>query len=122
MTDTDPVAELRARLEAAERQAAERIEALQRRLMDRAAYAELVAGDYARAKLDREAAERDELARLGPEFTREQLRDSKFYQEHAAEIEQAAKNGRITNVGGIPDHGSAAREAVREQMRRDGTL
>lgn len=30
------------------------------------------------------------------EFTREQLRDPKFYQEHAAEIEQAMLAGRIT--------------------------
>ena len=119
MTD-DPVAELRARLEAVEQQARQTIEDLQRRVASREAYAEVSGAAYARAKADREAAERDELARLGPTFTREELRDPSFYAAHAAEIEMAVKRGRITGTGGIPDHNSAAREAVRDQMRKDG--
>lgn len=122
MTDTDLIAELRARLEAAERQAAETIADLQRRVDSREAYAEASGRGYAQAKAEREAAERDELARLGPTFTREQLRDPAFYAAHKSEIETAAARGRISGIGGIPQHNSTAREAIRAEMREKGMI
>ena len=121
MTDTDLVAQLRARLEAQEKQAAEQIEALQRRVQDREEYARLSGAGYAKANADREAAERAEQARLGPEFSREQLRDPEFFQAHKSEIETAVRRGRITGIVGLAQS-SPAREAIRAQMRKDGML
>lgn len=123
MTDTDDlVTQLRGRLAALEAEAGERVQELQRRLASREAYAEASGAAYARARADREAAERDELARLGPTFTREELRDPAFFAAHAAEIEQAAKNGRISGVGGLAEPNSAQRETVRSELRSKGMI
>ena len=94
------------RLKAIEEAADERIRLLEARLRGEAQAA-------AEAAIKAREARR---AATPATFTREQLRDSKFYQEHVDEILGAVRDGRITGVHGI-ESGPAIRKALWEQIK-----
>ncbi len=108
----------------------DRVADLQARVTDRDEYARLSGAGYAQTKLDREAADAAELERLGPTFSRQQLRDPAFFAANKDAITEAARRGRVIDENGTPTSGpavptpaqKAARDAIRAKMRQEGWI